>query len=234
MRRLLLVSSSRTFGTGYLDHCLDAFVQHAAGAKRVLFIPYALADRDGYAAMVRATLAPRGLEVESLHEAPDPVAAARNAQAIFAGGGNTFRLLKTLYDLNLVDALRRSALAGVPWIGTSAGTNIACPTIRTTNDMPIVEPPSLAALHLVPFQINPHYLDAKPDDPHQGETRAQRLAEYLEENDRPVLAIREGCWLHIEGDRGVVGGTNGGLIFRRGQPPQPLAAGDRLDSWLAD
>ena len=152
-----------------------------------------------------------------------------DAEAVFTGGGNTFRLLKTLYDNDLVEPLRQRVLAGMPYMGSSAGTNITCPTIRTTNDMPIVEPPSFSALNLVPFQINPHYLDANPDSTHQGESRATRLTEYLEENDTPVLGIREGCWLKINGDGGAIAGSNGAVLFRRNEPLIEMSSGDSLE-----
>lgn len=232
MRNLLLISSSRTHGTGFLEHCRQAVEQHLAGA-RLLFIPFALADRDRYVTVVREALAPLQIEVQSLHECNDPREAVQHAEAIFTGGGNTFRLLKTLYDLGLMEMLRERILGGTPYMGSSAGTNIACPTIRTANDMPIVQPPSFQALNVIPFQINPHFIDADPSSRHQGETREQRLAEFLEENPGPVIGIREGCWLEIRGASGTIGGSSGGVLFRRSAPPVPLRTGDRLDEWLA-
>jgi dipeptidase E len=204
------------------------------GVDRLLFIPFALAQRDAYVRIVRRALEPTGLEVDSLHEFADPIAAVQDSQAIFIGGGNTFRLLKTLYDLRLMNAIRQRVLAGTPYIGSSAGTNLACPTILTTNDMPIVQPPDFAALELVPFQINPHYLDVAAGSTHQGESREQRLMEYLEENTIPVVAIREGCWLSIEGNRGSVEGQSGAVLFRRDERPCPMEPGGRLDDLLAD
>jgi dipeptidase E len=231
-RKLLLVSSSRTHGTGFLEHCRGAIVRHLAGVKRVLFIPFALANFDSYARLCRSALDPLGLQVQSLHQVDDPLAAIAGAEAVFTGGGNTFRLLDTLYRLQLMEPLRGAILAGIPYMGSSAGTNIACPTIRTTNDMPIVEPPSFRALNVVPFQINPHFQDAVPGSTHQGETREQRLAEYLEENDVPVVGIREGCWLCVAGNGCELQGQNGGVLFRKGQPPLPLEIGDRLDELM--
>ncbi len=232
MKRLLLISSSRTHGTGFLEHCAQAISEHLRGIGRVLFVPYALANRDSYARLASKVLGELGFEVDSLHEANDPVAAVRAAEAIFIGGGNTFRLLKTLYEHQLIEPIREQVLAGAPYMGSSAGTNITCPTIRTTNDMPIVEPPGFAALNLIPFQINPHFIDADPESKHQGETRETRLQEYLEENTTPVLGIREGCWLNIQGSKGTLSGANGGVLFCRDQPLRQMQTGDSLHELL--
>ena len=229
MKQLLLISSSRTHGTGFLEHAESAIQNHLVGISKVTFIPFALANQDAYARLAEKAFRQFGFAMESLHESDDPVATVRGAEAIFTGGGNTFRLLKTLYDKNLIDPIRERVLSGMPYMGSSAGTNITCPTIRTTNDMPIVEPPGFAALNLVPFQINPHYLDADPDSTHQGETRATRLKEYLEENATPVIGIREGCWLKIQGESGEVQGTHGAILFQQGQPEQELVSGDSID-----
>ena len=223
MPRLLLVSSSRVHPTSFLEHCRDAITEHFSGCAEVAFIPYALADHDHYESIVQAAFAPIGIPIRSIHHAANPVSAIESAQGIFTGGGNTFRLLKTLYDLKLMKPLRDQVQrADIPYMGSSAGTNLAGPTIRTTNDMPIVEPPSFEALNLVPFQINPHYQDADPDSTHKGETRAQRLEEYLEENEAPVVAIREGSWLQVENGCCQLCGTTGMVLFRRGQPAQEM------------
>ena len=213
MNQLLLISSSRTYGTGFLDHCETALVQRLAGVERLMFAPYALYDRDAYAELARARFQALGVRLESLHRAADPAEPLQEAEALFVGGGNSFRLLRELYQLELLDLIRQRVAEGMIYIGSSAGTNMACPTIRTTNDMPIVEPPSLMSLGLVPFQINPHYLDAPADEKHQGETREQRLREYLEENNTPVLALREGAWLFGDGDHYRLGGSTGGRLF---------------------
>jgi dipeptidase E len=177
-----------------------------------------------------------GLAVDSLHEGGDRVSARRmveGARAVFTGGGNTFRLLASLYDLDLIGLLRERALGGLPYAGSSAGSNLACPTVRTTNDMPIVEPPSLGALALVPFQINPHYLDPDPGSTHQGETREDRIREYLEENEQPVVGLREGALLRIEGDRSRLLGSTGARLFRRGAEPAEHLPGSDLSFLLA-
>ena len=223
MTRLLLLSSSVVHGTGYLDHA-ESEIRDAMGERRSLvFFPYALADRKGYAERACARFAAMGFQCRSIEEFATPAAALDEAEAIFVGGGNTFRLLKTLYALHLLDLIRRRVGEGMLYMGASAGTNIACPTIRTTNDMPIVEPPSLAALGLVPMQINPHYIDADPDSTHKGETREQRLVEFIEENHAPALALREGAILSVAGGRMRLVGSRDARLFRPGQSPAELS-----------
>jgi dipeptidase E len=232
VRRLLLLSNSTQHGRGYLDHAFEELLSVLDGARRVLFVPFALHDRAGYTARFRERMAAAGIEVDEL--AADATGARRieSAEAVFVGGGNTFRLLKTLHEAGLVTPLSARARAGMPYLGASAGINVAAPTIRTTNDMPIVEPPSFDALGLVPFQINPHYLDPDPGSTHMGETREQRLAEFLEDNDRVVVGLREGGWIRVEGDRGWLGGSKGARIFRRGAAPEERGPGAALDDLL--
>jgi dipeptidase E len=231
-RRLVLASTSRLHGTGYLDHLEPHLERLFAGVDRLLFVPYAVHDLDGYAGNVRQRFAALGIAVEAVHQAADPAAAVERAAAIFVGGGNTFRLLDRLLRAGLIEPIRRAVGAGTPYLGASAGSNVAGPTIRTTNDMPIVRPATFAALGLVDFQINPHYLDPDPTSTHMGETRDTRLAEFHEENDTPVVALREGALLEVEGERIRVAGKPGGKLFRRGAEPLALAAGDRLDRLL--
>jgi dipeptidase E len=232
VKRLLLLSNSTQHGRGYLDHAFEELLSVLDGARRVLFVPFALHDRAGYTAKFRERMAAAGIEVDEL--AADATGARRveAAEAVFVGGGNTFRLLKTLHEAGLVTPLSARARAGMPYLGASAGINIAGPTIRTTNDMPIVEPPSFDALALVPFQINPHYLDPDPGSTHMGETREQRIVEFLEENDRVVVGLREGGWIRVEGDRGWLGGAKGARIFRRGAEPEERGPGAALDDLL--
>ena len=227
MRNLLLVSSSRVHGSEMLEHCQAAMSEHFDGVKRVLFVPYALADREKYTHVVSRAFKPIGIEVESVHLSENPVRAVEQAEAIFVGGGNTFRLLLSLYSRFLLDPIRSAVQGrGVPYMGSSAGSNIACPSIRTTNDMPIVEPPSFDALNLIPFQINAHFLDADPNSTHKGETREQRLAEFLEENPMPVAGLREGSWLKIVGDQADLCGSSGMKLFRRKESPAEIESGD--------
>ncbi|WP_350274302.1 dipeptidase PepE [Kribbella sp. HUAS MG21] len=227
---LLLLSNSTAPGRKYLEHALDALVEVLAGRDEVVFVPYALADHDGYTEQVRTALEPLGVRVTGAHTAPD---ALRGAPAIFVGGGNTFRLLRTLQLSGDLDVIRERVRGGTPYVGSSAGTNLAGPSVRTTNDMPIVQPPSFASLGLVPFQINPHYLDPDPSSTHQGETRERRITEFLEENDVPVLGIREGTWLRRSGETLTLGGISAGArLFRRGAAPAEVASGTDLSELL--
>ena len=228
---LLLLSNSATHGRPYLSHALQAIAAHLSGRTRLLFVPHALADHDGYTAAVAEAMRPIGVSVEGLHRHPDPASAVSSAEAVFVGGGNTFRLLRSLRRARLLGPLHDRVRAGLTYLGSSAGTNVACPTIRTTNDMPIVDPGGFGALDLVPFQINPHYLDPDPGSTHQGETRAQRLTEFCEENDVPVLAMREGAWVQVDGEVAALRGDTGGVLFRHGHQPAPIAAGTDV-SWL--
>jgi len=232
-RRLLLVSTSTTHGTGYLDHCAEQIQDLFGDLRRVLFVPYALYDQDAYAAKARERFGRMGYELTSVHEIEDPVAAVRATEALFIGGGNTFRLLARLYEKGLLNPIRERAAAGMPYVGTSAGSNVACVTIRTTNDMPIVEPPSFDALNLAPFNLNPHYLDPTPGSTHMGETREERLLQFLEENDRIVVGLREGAMLRIEGSSVRLLGSAGARIFRRAHAPQEVRPGDSLDFVLS-
>jgi dipeptidase E len=209
------------------------------GVRKLLFVPFALADHDGYVRMLRERGLDAGYELDALHRHADPVAAVRTAEAILVGGGNTFRLLTALYRLELLDPIRERVRGGMPYLGVSAGTNVAGPTIRTTNDMPIVEPPSLTALGLVPFQINPHYYTGanyvrtgESFTEHFGETRDDRLREFHEENDTPVVGLWEGGVLRIEGARIDLIGS-GGRIFRKGLEPVDIETGTNLATVLA-
>jgi dipeptidase E len=222
MSNLLLISSSRVHGSGFLEHCHETIREHLRPANRILFVPYALADHDAYHKIVIDALSDIDVVVDSIHRASDPQAAVNNAEAIFIGGGNTFRLLDCLNRLQLLSTIQNVVRQGIPYMGSSAGTNMACPTIKTTNDMPIVEPPSFEALSLVPFQINPHFIDADPNSTHKGETREQRLTEYLEENNVPVIGIREGSWLLVRRQSYRLQGDRGAVWFAKGQPPQEL------------
>ncbi|MBI5361627.1 MAG: dipeptidase PepE [Planctomycetes bacterium] len=233
MKRLLLISNSTLHGSGYLDHCAEELRRFLGPeVERVAFVPYALHDRAAYAAKVRARLERMGLAVTSLHEVADPRAAVLAAQAVFVGGGNTFRLLDVLHRERLIEPLRARVLAGMPYVGSSAGSNVACVTIQTTNDMPIVAPPTFAALDLVPFNLNPHYLDPDPSSRHMGETREQRITEFHEVCARPVLGLREGAMLRVEGERATLLGTTGARLFRRGRAPEEFVPPARLDDLL--
>ena len=232
MKRILLISNSTLYGSGYLDHAETEIRSFLGAVKRVLFVPFALHDRDGYTATAQKRFEKMGYELSSVHNASDPRQALNDTDAVFIGGGNTFRLLKALYDFDLLDPIRERVAAGMPYIGSSAGSNVAAPTIKTTNDMPIVEPPSFNALGLVSFQINPHYLDPDPNSKHMGETREERLRQFLEENDTPVAGLREGAILRIENGETILKGSTGARIFRKGFEPVETLPGANLNAFL--
>ena len=225
---LLLLSNSTVHGRGFLEHALEAVEDFLDGRGTVHFAPWALADRDGYTAKVSEALAPLSVRVAGLHAADDPAAELAAADVVFVGGGNTFRLLRSLQELGALETVKRRVESGeLSYMGSSAGTNHACPTIRTTNDMPIVEPRSFEAFGLIPFQINPHYRDPESGSTHMGETREQRIREFHEENRVPVLGIREGTWLRRRADALTLHGEAGARLFRRGQ--EPVEYGDGAD-----
>lgn len=226
--QLLLLSSSIVYGGGYLDHA-EAEVRDLLGnCKEVLFVPFALLDRDGYAARARERFAAMGYELSSVHKAGNMQRAVEGTDAIFIGGGNTFRLLKCLYDNELLEVIRLKVKGGMAYIGSSAGSNVACPTIMTTNDMPVAQPPSFDALGLVNFQINPHYQDQDPQSQHMGETREERIIQFHEENATPVVGLREGTMLRVAGDSVVLKGSASARLFRKGQHPVEVEPGNRL------
>jgi dipeptidase E len=232
-RRLLLLSTSTVFGTRYLEHALPELDDFLGGARSVLFVPLALKDHGAYAEKARGAFEATGRSFASLHEAASGAEAIRGAEALFVGGGNTFRLLDALYRLDLVGLIRSRVNEGMLYCGASAGSNLAGPTIRTTNDMPIVEPPSLTALGLVSFQINPHYVDPEPGSRHMGETREERLLQFHEENEAPVAALREGAILRVEGESVMLKGMAGARIFRRDQAPVEVLPGTPLERFLS-
>ncbi|HET6976500.1 MAG TPA: dipeptidase PepE [Pyrinomonadaceae bacterium] len=228
-RRLLLISNSTLHGGGYLDHAEQEIRNFLGAVKHVLFVPFALFDRDKYAASAQARFQKMGYELTSIHTAANPVEAVKETDAMFIGGGNTFRLLKTLYEFDLIDVIRERVETGMPYIGSSAGSNMACPTIKTTNDMPIVQPPSFKALGLVSFQINAHYLDPDPNSKHMGETREERIVQFLEENETTVVGLREGAMLHVENGETTLRGSTGARIFRRGVEPLEVSPVVKLE-----
>ena len=225
--RLLLISSSNVHGYGYLDHPEPEMKSFLAGKKNVAFVPFAIHDRDAYYAKVRERLARMGFNVSHVKKAKD-----LDADAIFVGGGNTWRLLSTLQEMKMLDEIRRRVRAGTPYVGSSAGSNIAAPTIKTTNDMPIIEPQSFEALGLVTYQLNPHYLDADPGSTHMGETREQRIMEFLEENTTPVVGLREGTMLRVENGKSTLVGMRPARVFLRGRDPIEVQPGTVIEQVL--
>ena len=232
MKRILLISNSTLYGSGYLDHAEAEIRSFLGDLKHVLFVPFALYDRDKYAATAQQRFAKMGYELSSIHTAHNPTQAVNATDAVFIGGGNTFRLLKALYDFDLPGPIRDRVAAGMPYIGSSAGSNVAGPTIRTTNDMPIVQPPSFDALGLVSFQINPHYLDPDPNSKHMGETREERILQFLEENDTTVVGLREGAMLRLENGETILRGSTGARIFRKGLDAIETLPGAHLNAFL--
>jgi len=229
---LLLLSNSAVFGKRYLEHAANALQAFLHGERMVHFVPYALADHDGYTDKIGEALAPFGVTIRGVQSFNSPRQAVEEARVLYVGGGNSFRLLKTLQQYDLLDFVRQRVTAGeLRYMGSSAGSNMACPSLRTTNDMPIVQPRSFEAFGLIPFQINPHYLDPAPNSTHMGETRAQRIEEFLEENDVPVLGLREGSWLRQLGSQLHLQGLNGARLFSRNASPQEIVPGTDL-SWL--
>jgi dipeptidase E len=233
--RLLLISNSTNAGEAYLDYPKEE-IRKFLGDKKItgLFFPYAgvTMSFDDYAAKVKSRFNEVGHDIRSIHEYDDPVQAVVNAEAIIVGGGNTFHLLKMIRDKRLIGPVRDKIMDGTPYIGWSAGSNMACPTIRTTNDMPIVEPDSFDAFHLVHFQINPHYLDKNPDG-HAGETREDRIMEFLVANrEMTVLGLREGCMFLIEDKKMTLIGSKPVRVFRFGETPVEMEPGEDFSKFL--
>lgn len=227
--KLLLLSNSTNPGEAYLSypkHNLKAFF----GDKptEILFIPYAAVtfSYDEYESKVNTALKETGHQVKSIHHFDDPIKAVREAKAIAVGGGNTWKLVRTMRDNGLIEIIREKVSNGTPYAGWSAGSNVACPTLRTTNDMPIIDPKGFDVLNLVPFQINPHYLDANPKD-HGGETREMRIEEFIEENQNiTVVGLREGTMLWVENNEIKMIGERSARIFKHGQSPKELWSRD--------
>jgi len=227
--KLLLISNSTMPGEAYLDYPKHEIKKFLGDQPlTALFIPYAAVtfSFDQYEQMVANRLAELGYRVKSIHHFADPVKAVNEAEAIVVGGGNTWQLVRMMHDRQLMEAIRTKVLDGTPYVGWSAGSNVACPTLRTTNDMPIVDPKGFETTGLVSFQINPHYLDANPEG-HGGETREQRILEFLEINpDIYVVGLREGTMLRIEDNRIKLIGDRTARIFKKGSTPVELGKED--------
>lgn len=233
--RLLLISNSTNAGEEYLRYPLQDIARFFDGVDEALFVPYAAVSfsYDEYERRVAERFNEIGIRIRSVHREADPVMAVRGAKAVVVGGGNTFALIKSMQDLGLLAPLRERLAEGMPYVGWSAGSNVTCPTIRTTNDMPIVEPASFEAIGVVPFQINPHYLDANPQG-HAGETREQRIMEFIAANKNVYVAgLREGCMLLLENGRLTLKGPKPMRIFRYGEPAREVNAGDDLSFLMA-
>ncbi len=230
--KLLLLSNSTTHGFGYLEHATELLKDFLrTGIRKITFVPYAgvTVSYDEYTQKVKNVFEPLGYQVESVHETEDPIDMILESEAIVVGGGNTFRLLDMCYKTGIIDIIPQKVKEGIPYIGWSAGSNLACPTIKTTNDMPIAEPESFQALDLIPFQINPHYLDAHPEG-HHGETREQRLAEFLIVNPNMyVVGLREGSTILVEDDNYSLLGEKQARIFKHSIETKEINPGDSMD-----
>lgn len=204
MKNLIIASTSTLHNGNYLDYLLPILEQHFKDTTSILFIPYARPGgitHNEYTEKAREVFKKIGKTVTGLHEYENPVEAIKNAEAIFTGGGNTFLLVSELYRNNAIDILEKALKNGTPYLGTSAGSNICGLTMGTTNDMPIVYPPSFRTLGMVPFNINPHYLDPDSNSTHMGETRETRINEFHKFNPQPVIGLREGSWLEVKGKK---------------------------------
>jgi len=234
-RKLLLISNSTLHGSGYLDHCADEISKFLKDVKEVLFIPYARPSgmsHDEYSRIAKKRFEKIGYKLTGIHKYKIPKDAVKNAEAIFIGGGNTFVLLNELYNADIMEEIRKKVKNGMPYIGTSAGSNVACKSIKTTNDMPIVYPPSFEALNLVPFNLNPHFLDPDPKSTHKGETRETRINEFHFFNSDYVVGLREGSMLHIVDDNIKLKGNTGARIFKKNEKPKEFKSGDSLNFLL--
>lgn len=232
--KLLLISNSTNAGEEYLRYPLPEIERFLAGVKEIVFVPYAAVTFSyaEYERKVQERFSEIGIRVRSVHRTKNPASMIRHAEAICVGGGNTFALAKKMQEQGLMKAILAKIKAGTPYMGWSAGSNVSCPTISTTNDMPIVEPASFRAIGAVKFQINPHYLDANPAG-HAGETREQRILEYIAANPRRwVVGLREGCMLRYENDKLELIGTRPMRVFKKGITPMELHAGDDLSFLL--
>ena len=222
MKRILLASTSTVYGGTYLSYLQDELMDFFTGIDEILFVPYARPSgitHDEYTQIAQQFFNRVGKRIVGLHTFADPKKAIRQAKAIFTGGGNTFVLVNQLYGLEVMDVLREAVENGTLYMGTSAGSNIAGQTMQTTNDMPILYPPSFKTLGLVPFNINPHYLDPDPQSKHKGETRETRIKEFHVFNDTPVIGLREGSWLRVEDEKVSLKGDLTARIFLKGQEP---------------
>ncbi len=230
-RNLLLISNSTLHGSGYLDHCAEEIKQFLKNKKSILFIPYARPSgmtHEEYTKIAKERFKKIGIELTGIHEYSDSKKAVRKAEAIFIGGGNTFVLLSQLYKKDVLDTIRERVSEGMPYIGTSAGSNVACKNIKNTNDMPIMYPPSFNGLNLVPFNINPHYLDPDPNSTHKGETRETRIKEFHFYNSEYVVGLREGCMLYIDNDKIILKGSTGARVFKNEKEPVEYKPGDDM------
>ncbi|GEN74804.1 dipeptidase PepE [Chryseobacterium hagamense] len=228
---IILASTSTLFGGQYLEYLKEEIVKLYEGIDEIIFIPFARPggmSHDEYTEKAKSFFNTIDIKAAGLHEFENKAEAVNNARGFFTGGGNTFLLVKTLHEEGLMDVLKKNIESGKPYLGCSAGSNIGGQNMKTTNDMPIVYPPGFECMGLVPFNINPHYLDPNPDLKHNGETRETRIREFLTQNDIKVVGLREGNWIRRKGDRITVEGTELTRIFEKNKEPYELEAGSEL------
>ena len=225
MKNLIVASTSTIHGGTYLSYLFPEIAQLFSETKEVLFIPYARPDgisHDKYTKIAQEAFSKIGKKIIGIHSLENPMEAIKNAKGIFIGGGNTFVLVSQLYKKNILEVLREAIFNGLPYLGTSAGSNICGTTMNTTNDMPIVYPPSFKTLGVIPFNINPHYLDPNPTSKHMGETRETRINEFHTQSTIPVIGIREGSWLQVKDNTIILKGTHTARIFEQNKAPYEI------------
>lgn len=225
MKSIIIASTSTLHGGSYLDYLLPQLEVHFKNCESILFIPFARPggiSHEQYTKTVSEAFKKININVKGIHEFEDTTAAINNAQGIFTGGGNTFLLVTQLYKSNIMTTLAEAVKNGTPYLGTSAGSNICGLSMQTTNDMPIIYPPSFQTLGLIPFNLNPHYLDPDSQSKHMGETRETRIKEFHAFNTLPVLGLREGSWLDVKGDQIILKGNLSARLFRQNQEPEEL------------
>ncbi|MDG1730011.1 MAG: dipeptidase PepE [Algibacter sp.] len=232
MRNIIIASTSTIHGSGYLEYILDELKVFFKNANTILFIPYARPSgisHNDYTEIASKAFQKINKQVKGIHEFDNPTEAIKNAEGIFVGGGNTFVLTDQLYKNNIINTLQKEIQNGTPYLGTSAGSNICGLTIKTTNDMPIVYPPNFNALGLVPFNINPHYLDPNPKSKHKGETRETRIKEFHHFNTQPVIGLREGSWLRVNNNSILLKGNLTARVFEYNKTPYEVNSGTELN-----
>ena len=233
MKKVIIASTSTIFGGTYLEYLLPTLAEHFKNVSNLVFIPFARPggiSHEDYTEKVKPVFKQLNIEVKGIHEFENPIEAINNAEAIFTGGGNTFVLVSMLYKFNLLDAIQTAVENGTPYLGTSAGSNICGLTMGTTNDMPIVYPPSFRTLGLVSFNLNPHYLDPIEGSQHMGETRETRINEFHQYNPQSVLGLREGSWIDVLGKTITLRGDLPARLFQQGKEPIELETGSDLSN----
>lgn len=228
---MLVASTSTLHGGAYLEYLLPTLKQHFQGVEEVVFVPYARPSgisHDTYTERAQEAFSKLGITLKGLHSFSDPKKAIKEAKGLFTGGGNTFLLVKMLYEEEVLESLQEAINSGTPYLGTSAGSNICGQNMRTTNDMPIVYPPSFDTLKALPFNINPHYLDPDTNSTHMGETRETRINEFHSQNNIAVVGLREGSWLEVKGSKITLKGDLEARIFKQNQAPEEVPTGTDL------